>query len=218
MMKTIRRWTAGIVSSFDWVISQVENHEALVTSAIQDVQEAGARAKVQLSRVRRDGESLRRRLTELRDGEDLWRQRAVKLAQTDEKRALECVKRAKRHAKEIAELETQEREHAKLEKQLAADLAAIDARLGELNRQKNLMRTRESRAHVLAAIQKNDSNVISEIEGIFERWENKVAEYEILSEAQSSGDDDLATELSAQEEQEELRVALTEMLEEQGKR
>lgn len=213
MMKTIRRWTVGLVSSFDWVISQVENHEALVNSAIQDVQEAGARAKVQLKRVRLDGENMRKRLKELHDAEELWKGRAIRSAGENEKRALECVRRSKRIAKEIADLEVQQREHARLEKQLTEDLGNIDVRLADLKRQKNLMRTRESRAQILSAIQKQDSAVISEIEGIFERWETKVSEYEAINEVTRDPLDDLESEFVSQEEEEDLKLALSGLLE-----
>ena len=63
-MHAFRRWTAGLVSRVDWMVSQVENHEALAESAIRDVQRAAARARVQLGRVRQDGSTLRRRRDE----------------------------------------------------------------------------------------------------------------------------------------------------------
>ena len=58
MMKTLKRLSTTVVSSFDWMISQVENHESLVNAAISEIQEAGARATVQLKKVKHDGAAM----------------------------------------------------------------------------------------------------------------------------------------------------------------
>jgi hypothetical protein len=70
------------------------------------------------------------------------------------------------------------------------------------------MRTRQSRAEALAGLRKDDSTVISEIENIFERWETKVAEYELQSEVGGEALDDLEDEFISQEEELELKKTL----------
>lgn len=104
-MNTLRRWTTSIVSSFEAVVGQIENHEALVSSAIEEVERSSARAKVQLNRVKRDGTTMRQRLIELRDEQARWEDRARKTVAVDEKRALECLRRKRRVSKLIADLE-----------------------------------------------------------------------------------------------------------------
>ena len=54
-MARFKRWTHGFVASIDSMIVQVENHEALATSALRDLEQGVARSKVQLMRVERDG-------------------------------------------------------------------------------------------------------------------------------------------------------------------
>lgn len=207
-MKSLKRMTSSIVASFDWMVSQVENHESLVNSAIKEVQESGAKARVQLKRVQQDGKNMRKRLSELRDADEKWRERAITIADIDEKRALECLRRRKRVQKEITDLEVQEREHAKLEKQLSEDLTLIDDRLIALRQQRNLLRTRQSRAEALTALKENDSHIISEIDDIFDRWETKVAEYEIQANCNSKSYDDFETEFVSTEEEAELKEML----------
>jgi hypothetical protein len=68
-MHRLRVWTASLLSRVDWMVSQIENHEAVARSAIEDVRQAAARAKVQLARVRQDGEALRKRVAEQRQEE-----------------------------------------------------------------------------------------------------------------------------------------------------
>jgi phage shock protein A len=212
-MKTIRRWTTSLVTSFDSMISQVENHEALVNASIKEVQQAGARAKVQIGRVRQDGQQMRKRLLELRAQDEQWGERALRTATLDEQKALQCMKRKKRIEREISDLETQLVEHTRLEKQLSADLVLIDDKLIRLRQQRNLLRTRQSRAEALKTLQQDDSGIISEIDDIFERWEVKVAEYEATSSSTPFVADELEHEFAGDEEKDDLKQALQELQE-----
>lgn len=217
MMKTLRRWTTSIVTSIDQMISQVENHEALVNVAIGEVQEASARARVQLKRVEQDGQRMRKRLVELHEGSELWRDRAVKAAGVDEKRALECLKRKKKIEREIASLEEQEREHVRMEKQLCVDLKTVEDRLQQLKSQRNLLRTRQSRAEALGALGGEDTSIISEIDEIFDRWEIKVSQYEVHGESAYKREDEFEQQFVSEEEEEELKIALVELLQNDAK-
>ena len=58
-MNRLRHWSASLVSRVDWMVGMVENHEALAESAIRDLGRHAARAKVQMGRVRSDGQRLR---------------------------------------------------------------------------------------------------------------------------------------------------------------
>jgi len=212
MMKTLRRLTTTIVSSFDWMISQVENHDALVDAAIREVQQAGARATVQLKKVRQDGLNMRKRLQDLREAQELWSSRALQTAGVDEKRAIECLRRKKRTELEIASLEEEERQHAKIEKQLGIDLRLVEEKLETLKSQRNLLRTRQSRAEALRAAQGQDSSLIGEIDGILERWESKVGEYEAMTERSRDREDDFTHEFVTAEEESALKEELARLI------
>lgn len=213
-MKMMKRWTTTITSSFDWMIAQFENHEALVTSAIREVQQTAAKARVQLEKVKKDGLEMRKRLAELRGLEVSWKDRAVRVNEIDQTRALECLRRRKRVMREIAELEVQERRHKSLEEQLGNDLTLLEERISVLKRQKNTMSTRQYRAEALQAIQSDGTGVISEIDDIFDRWEAKVAEYEIVSHGLNDRRDELEREFLSEEEEKELRETLDEIVQE----
>jgi len=210
-MKTIRRLTTSIMSTVSAGLSQIENHEGLVTAAIAEANQATVRAKVQSQRVRNDGLKLRARLIELHNAEQAWKERAVKCAAEDEAKALECVKRLKRSQREIAMLEIQVRQHSETERQLTEDVAQLESRLGNLKIQRNLMRSRESRADAVRAIQSHEVGVLGEIDEIFERWECKVAQYEVESQSSTLASDDLEHEFIQVEEQAELRAELARL-------
>lgn len=207
-MGTFRRWAGTLIASFDGIIQNIQNHEAMVTSAITEAEATGARARAQLQRVRKDGQNMRRTLIELREQQELWRDRAKNQAAEDEKKALECLRRAKRAAEQIGELEKRERDHARLEKDLTRDLEAIDERLAALRQQRNVMRTRQSRAEALRLVQQIDSTTVNEIDDIFGRWEAQVAACEARAGASEIEIDELDEELTSVEEERALREQL----------
>ena len=75
-MARFKRWTHGFVASIDNMIVQVENHEALATSALRELEHAVARSKVQLMRVERDGRAIKQALSEEQEAMTRWRERA----------------------------------------------------------------------------------------------------------------------------------------------
>ena len=52
-MSLIRRLSASITSSVDRAVSKVENHDAIINAALRDTQQAAARSRVRLERVRK---------------------------------------------------------------------------------------------------------------------------------------------------------------------
>ena len=179
-MNIMKRWTTSLTSSFDWMISQVENHDALVTGAIREMQVAGGKARVQLERVRRDGERMRRRVVELDENIVAWEERAVRSA-ADRTRAIECLRRKQQAEREKKLIESQVAEHGRVESQLAKDLKLIDERIQELKRKKNTLNARQYRAEALKAGQLSELGLINEIDDIFDRWEMKLGQYETSS-------------------------------------
>ena len=208
------RWTHGFASRLDGMVSQIENHDALVTAAVRDAREARARAKVQLKRVTEDGRRMARRREELEQAEQRWRERAVRVASADESRALECLRRMRRAARERADLEEQAAEHTRIHGQLVRDIGRIDERIDQLVQQRNLLRTRQSRAEALAAAQQDDGRRLAEVDDILDRWEIKVSRIETDSDCDLDESDDLEVTLEAEEEREELRAELEELLSE----
>lgn len=208
-VQRLKQWTTSLVSRVDWMVSQVENHEAVAKSAIRDVRRAAARARVQLTRVRADGEQLAQSLAEQREAERLWRERARESAADDEAKALECLRRARRAGRRLGELERRRAEHQRVEKQLAADVGVVEERLTHLQERHNVLRTRESRAHALATVRDASELGDGDVGDLFERWETQVLEREYEGGCSTSGESDsLEDEFLEEEEESELRAEL----------
>lgn len=180
-MNRIKRWTTSIVSSFENVINQVENHESVVASSIRELQEAAARAKVKLARLQREVASMRSRETELLRSSAAWAERALQFRDSDKPKAIECLRRRKRAEADLALLRLDIPQHADLAERIEADVSKIQARIDELRRKKVAFSSRASRAKAaeLASISQIENG--AELEDIFERWEIKLAESEIVA-------------------------------------
>jgi phage shock protein A len=214
-MNSLRRLTASIFSSFEGVIGQLENHEALVTTAIREAEHAAGRARAQLGRVQKDGVAMRKRVEELREQASVWEERAKRIAAQDQSKALECVRRRQRYLAEASKTEEQAIGHVKLERQLSADLGVVQEKLNALRQQRNIMRTRESRAEALRVVNTVESSTIGEIDDIFDRWEARISACEQHVESSAAGDfDELNHEFSSKEEEVQLQEVLANLLSE----
>jgi len=171
MIGMFKRWTVGVASGVDRMVGRIENQEALVNAAVKDLQRSGARAKVQLARVRQDGINLRHELADAEESEKQWRERARRTADSDEDRAIECLRRAKAENRKVAALRRRLDVHATVEEQLRKDTRKVETHLSELKEKRNLMRTRQSRADALSSVTDFGAPLGMEVEEIFDRWE-----------------------------------------------
>jgi len=178
-MSIFKRLSATFTSRMDNMVSQIENHDAVVDVAIKESRHATAKAKVRLARVRHDGEQLRRKITELRTAERQWTHRARDLAQEDESRAIDCLRRRKVCEQQLLQFEGALKQHDALEARLSQDIGSAEQKLGKMSQQQNLMRTRQSAAQALNAISNLDESVALDVTDAFERWEVKVTESEL---------------------------------------
>jgi phage shock protein A len=211
MMARFKRWTHGFVASIDSMIVQVENHEALASSALRELEQGVARSKVQLMRVERDGLALKQALSDEREAALRWRDRARR--EEHEARGLECLRRHKRCEARVKELTDNQAEHERIEQQLKRDVQTLERRLLELRQQRNTMRTRQSRAEAFSVAQGAGESDNGEIGQIFERWETRVAETEVASGCLVASVDGLEEEFLDAEEAASLKLELAELKE-----
>ena len=210
-MSLIRRISATLTSSVDRAVSKVENHDAIVNAALRDTQQAAARSRVRLERVRKDGRALKTRYQSLKDAHSRWTERARSIAPNDEAKALECLRRRKDCEAQIRNLQDSIEKHEELESRIAEQVKKIDARISEVSQQRNMMRSRQSVAEAMRTIHNIEGVSYGEVEETFDRWEINLGETEILMGASASVDR-LDTEFLAEEDTEALRAELNLLL------
>lgn len=206
MMAHFKRWTSGLVTRVDSIVVQIENQEALVESAILDLGQRVARARAQLSRVRKDGDALRRRVSEAESAATLWRDRAR--TEPERTRALECLRRAKRAREHHRELEQRAAEHERAEQRLRRDVASIEQRLEVVREQQNTMRTRQTRAEALALLRSIQGDTGYEVDQVLERWDARILETEVVAGCAEDAFDPFVERFEREEEAGELLAEL----------
>jgi len=211
-MSLIRRISTSITSTVDRAVSKVENHDAIINSALRDTQQAAARSRVRLERVRKDGRSLKTRQSDLQLAVSRWTDRAKSIAASDESKALECLRRRKDCEVQLGNLRNSIEKHDELEAKIADQVKKIEARVGEVAQQRNMMRSRQSVADAMRTINNIEGVSYGEIEDTFDRWEINLGETEILTGVGTTADS-LDSAFLAEEDTADLRAELTELLE-----
>ena len=210
-MSLFQRITATITSSVDNAVSKVENHDAIINAALKDTQRAAARSRVRLERVRRDGAGLKTRYRELELAESRWAERAKSIAAEDEAKALECLRRRRECQAQLRSLRESIAQHDELETRIAEQVKKIEARVGEVTQQRNMMRSRQSVADAMKAIQNVQGASVSDIEDTFDRWEINLGETEIFLGA-ATPTDPLDSAFLDEEDRAELKAELDDLL------
>lgn len=210
-MSLIRRISTSITSTVDRAVSKVENHDAIINAALRDTQRAAARARVRLERVRRDGASLKGRFSDLEVAAERWARRARSVASDDEAKALECLRRRRECLAQLSNLKASIERHDELEVRIGEQVKKIEARVGEVTHQRNMLRSRQSVAEAMQTIHRVQGTGVSDIEDTFDRWEINLGETEIMFGVSSSLDP-LDTAFLDEEDKVELKAELEELL------
>ena len=212
-MRLIKRISTTVSSTLDKAVSKVENHDAIINAALKETQLAAAQSRVRLVRVQKDGISLKARRDDLQEATLLWTERAKSVAASDEAKALECLRRRKECESKVSGLEVSIGKHRELEERVAENLKKIEARIGEVSHQRNMMRSRQSVAEAARIINNIEGVSYGEIEDTFDRWEVNVGESEIILGSDASTDS-LESAFLVEEDREALRAELAVLINE----
>lgn len=211
-MSIFKRLSATMFSQMDRVVSEIENHDAIIEAAVRDNQRALAKARVRFNRLRADGRRLQERLDHLKEAEQQWTRRAQEQAESDEPTALQCLGRRKECRRQIDGVERTLAEHREAEGRMTSELEAMSERIEQVKHQRNLLRTRQSTADALRTFKAIEDCGYIDIDGTFEKWEVRVMESEL-----GSGDiqnvDSLEQRFIDAEELDDLKAELAEITE-----
>ena len=212
-MSIFKRLSATIVSRVDQLVTEIEDHDAVVESVIKTARQAVAKSKVRLAQMKSEGGRLRCKLAEVKQVEKKWGDRAREVASQDEDKAIQCLRQRQNCQRQSEELNCAIEKHQALEERLVRDVQAAESRVMEITQQRKLMRTRQSAAEALNVMNTVDENMLSEVSAAFERWEINITEEEM--EAGTYVMDDtlvLEQEFIDAEEKTSLLLELHEML------
>jgi len=214
-MPLIKTLFTTLYSRIDHVVNRIENHDAVIDATIKDTRCALAQAKGHLSKVRSDGQKLSQQLKTKAGNAHKWQQRAKDFAEKDEATAISCLVRRRNCKRQIQVLETALAQHQTIEARLVTDIEKLEHRLDTIARQRNQMRARQSAADALGATQNVDLHKTQEVDELFERWEMKISESEMMN-GEFDCMDAMEKKFLDEEEQMDLRTELQEIIAEKG--
>ena len=206
-MRMFNRISTSVMAALDRAVSTMENHDALVEAAINEVRQAIGQARARLNRAQSDSDRLSARIATLRRTSEQWAARAIHKG-VSEDIALECLQRRRDCGIQIEQSEDLLRQQQALSERLHENLSKMENRLRELQRQRDLLRTREAAAKVLRAGETfHGSSAAADVDQTLERWDARIAANELVSEP-STHIDALERSFLADEERASLRDEL----------
>ena len=129
-----------------------------------------------------------------------------------ENRALECLRRRRECLGQLENLKESIARHDELEQRIGEQVQTIEERIKEVTEQRNMMRSRQSVADAMHAMNSVQGDSAIDIEDTFDRWEINLGETEILFGTTHSSDP-LDTAFLEEEDKADLRAELDELLE-----
>ena len=211
-MSIFKRLSATLVSRVDQVVGEIENHDAVIQVTLNDMRKKVAEAKVRLGQVHREKERLHQQSQELQDNAQRWRQRAIECSETDEEKALECVSRSRFCEQKEVKLRQAMDQYTQTADKLGRDIESSEQRLTEMKQKLTLMRARESTNSAINATSEMNTNVESQLDETFDRWEINISQGEMIVD-QHESTDLLERDFQIKEKDEELRKELSILLE-----
>ncbi len=210
-MNIFRRLTSTVTATVDQAVSQIENHDAVISAALKDARTSAAQARVQLRRVKKDGADLAQRCDILREDIARWAKRAKQSAREDEALALQCVARMQSAERELTRVEDAKKQHDAQRVNLEQAAQGIQKRIQDIEQQRHLLRTRQSSAQAQQLAARLDAPDHEGVDEVLARWESTILAKEDLP-WRMDGADELDETFSQEEDEASLRQSLQNLL------
>jgi len=211
MFALFRTITRRLGAELDGMIGKLENHEALVESAVRDLERGVERADRDEARARATNQRLRALLSEERDAVVAWRERAVR--ETIEARGVECLRRSKRAERRSTELTERLAEGESVETESARRARTLRDKLKEFREQEASLRARQARTSGDAG--PGMPTPATEIAELLARWEAHLRDLERAEGAPPPSPESLEDEPHDAAEETALLYELRELKEKQ---
>lgn len=205
-MRVFQRVSHSVSFGIESLLDSLENQEAVARATIRQMEQGAGCVRVRRKAAERDLAKLEELAVKARRDVELWSERALRLKEERDK-ALECLRRRNSAEREAERLAQQIDQQRTLLARIREDERAIDAKLAEVKQREAALVSREVRA-------KANANVgsLSDIDGVFDRWEARIGDDEAGIEASRPLHDTFAKELDDDEESARLEAQLAALV------
>lgn len=206
-MNNFKKIFVSIKSQIDSIADDFENHEALATAAINDLQQLAVTTRKHEFRVLNLIAQYQRQIAELEQQQTLWTERALKVRDQDQQKALQCMKRLRDVNQQLEQLNRQLEASQLQADSIQNDLRSIEEQILDLKSKKEELAARQHRSHLQQSMKGANTSAI-DVQSVFDRWEGSVVGDEYQSEHEI---DTLANSFERQDDQMELLMMLEEL-------
>ena len=184
-MGVFERISRIIRSNISDLLDRAEDPEKVLQQIMVDMQQDLREAKLHVAAAIRDQKKLETRYQENLDLADRWEKRAISAVEEgDDALAKEALRRKKNFEQLAKGYKEQLEEQTRSVKLLKTSLAALEAKIEEARRRKDLLIARQKRAQAQKAISEGMNGMSkSSALAVLERMEGKVKAAEIHAEA-----------------------------------
>jgi hypothetical protein len=176
MFRFVHRIGRHVGARLDSMIRKVENHEALVESAVQGVERSLERAQRDYERATEATKRLRIELAEERGAAQSWRERAIR--EPVEARGVECLRRSKRAEANTRDVAARLADCEAVERRFDSHATLLRRKLAEFYEQMELLAARQAQGESLGV--PNSPHSDAELTELLERWEAHLCETELV--------------------------------------
>jgi phage shock protein A len=188
------------------LLDSLENQEAVARATIRQMEQGAGRVRGRRKAAERDLGKLEEQLAKVRRDVELWSDRALRMKEERDK-AIECLRRRNAAERETERLAAQGDQQRALLARIREDERTIDAKLAEVKQREAALVSREVRAKATANV-----GSLSDIDGVFDRWEARIGDDEASIEASRPLHDAFAKQLDDDEEAARLEAQLAALV------
>lgn len=211
-MSILKRLSTTLISRIDRVVTEIENHDAVIQAALNEMNSKMAKAKIALNQACRERDRIKTELETQQSNVHRWQERAIICAKTDESKALECLRRSHKSRDRAAGLQKSLNEYARSIEKMTGNIQSSAQRLNEMKQRLTLMRAKQATNKTDATIHSTCGDAESIVEDTFNRWEMHLNHDDIPFDCTTDDVDELEHEFITQEQQNDLRNELTALL------
>lgn len=211
-MSILKRLSTTLISRIDRVVTEIENHDAVIQAALNEMNSKMAKAKIALNQACRERDRIKTELETQQSNVHRWQERAIICAKTDESKALECLRRSHKSRDRAAVLQKSLDEYTRSIEKMTGNIQSSAQRLNEMKQRLTLMRAKQATNKTDATIHSTCGDAESIVEDTFNRWEMHLNHDDIPLDCTTDDMDELEHEFITQEQQNDLRSELTALL------
>lgn len=211
-MSILKRLSTTLISRIDRVVTEIENHDAVIQAALNEMNRKMAKAKIALNQACRERDRIKTELETQQSNVHRWQERAIICAKTDESKALECLRRSHKSRDRAAVLQKSLDEYTRSIEKMTGNIQSSAQRLNEMKQRLTLMRAKQATSKTDATVHSNCGDAESIVEDTFNRWEMHLNHDDIPLDCTTDDMDELEHEFITQEQQNDLRSELTALL------